>query len=453
MAGIYRQRHPEHTVFYRVFYHYFDRFLSEYEDRFEKEYGYFRPVIRDVVEKYLDCGNPMCGFARIRCPDCGEERLLMFSCKTRGFCPSCHAKRWEQWGEWMREELLLDVPHRQVVFTVPKMLRLFFRFKRKLLNSLCLSAVRALLKFFHTATGLEITPGVVAVIQTFGARINFHPHIHVLVTEGGAAPDSDFHRISVFNDTTLCDLFAHEVFSLLLREKLIGLPLVQKILGWRHTGFNVHSQVRAESKDEAERIGKYMIRPLLSLKRLFLEETAGQVRYQYSKHGSREETMDYLEFIARVTSHIPDKGQVMVRYYGLYSNAHRGKMRKAGAASSPPLIIEDETPFVPSRGWAGMIRKVFEVDPLLCPSCGGQMKIISFIEDPKAIDKIIRHLELTFDAERVRLGRAASAPSGPTGTLDVSRGEWGVFLKASEAVFLPVQGRCLSWAYGFYGFV
>jgi hypothetical protein len=47
-----------------------------------------------------------------------------------------------------------------------------------------------------------------------------------------------------------------------------------------------------------------------------------------------------------------------------------------------------------------MIRKVFEVDPLLCPSCGGQMKIISFIEDPKAIDKIIRHLELTFDAER-----------------------------------------------------
>ena len=70
-------------------------------------------------------------------------------------------------------------------------------------------------------------------------------------------------------------------------------------------------------------------------------------------------------------------------------------MRKAGAASSPPLIIEDDTPFVPSRGWAGMIRKVFEVDPLRCPSCGGQMKIISFIEDPKAIDKIIRHPDPT----------------------------------------------------------
>jgi len=107
MAGIYRQRHPEHTVFYRVFFHYFEQFLQEYEDRFEREYGFLRPVIQDVVEKYLDCGNPMCGFARIRCPDCGEERLLMFSCKTRGFCPSCHAKRREEWGEWMREELLM----------------------------------------------------------------------------------------------------------------------------------------------------------------------------------------------------------------------------------------------------------------------------------------------------------------------------------------------------------
>ena len=52
----------------------------------------------------------------------------MFSCKTRGFCPSCHAKRREEWGEWMREELILDAPHCQVVFTIPKMLRIFFKY-------------------------------------------------------------------------------------------------------------------------------------------------------------------------------------------------------------------------------------------------------------------------------------------------------------------------------------
>jgi len=85
MAGVYRPRHPERTVLYGVLFHYFDRFLAEYEGRFKKEYGYFRPIIKEVVERYLDCGNPRCGFARIRCPDCGEERLLMFSCRTRGY--------------------------------------------------------------------------------------------------------------------------------------------------------------------------------------------------------------------------------------------------------------------------------------------------------------------------------------------------------------------------------
>jgi ribosomal protein S27E len=55
---------------------------------------------------YPDCGNPRSGFVRIRCPDCHGEHLLTFSCKTRGFCPSCHAKRLEEWGEWVRESLL-----------------------------------------------------------------------------------------------------------------------------------------------------------------------------------------------------------------------------------------------------------------------------------------------------------------------------------------------------------
>jgi len=55
---------------------------------------------------------------------------------------------------------------------------------------------------------------------------------------------------------------------------------------------------------------------------------------------------------------------------------------------------------VPSKGPAEMIRKVYEVDPLLCSSCGGQIKIISFIEDHKVIYKIIAHLKLTFMAER-----------------------------------------------------
>jgi ribosomal protein S27E len=56
-------------------------------------------LIEQVVVRYLDCVNPRCRFARIHCPDCGQERLLIFSCPTRGLCPSCHAMRLEQWGE------------------------------------------------------------------------------------------------------------------------------------------------------------------------------------------------------------------------------------------------------------------------------------------------------------------------------------------------------------------
>ena len=195
MAGIYRQRHPERTAFYRVLFHYFDEFVAEYENYFEREYGCFRPVIQDVVEKYLDFGNPKCGFARIRCIDCGKEFLLYFSCHGRGFCPSCHAKRIEEWGEWMREELILDTPHRQVVLTIPKMLRIYFKYNRSLFSGLCLFGKEAILKYFKAVAGRELMPGIIAVIQSFGSRINLHPHLHFLLTEGGEDKKGRFLRI------------------------------------------------------------------------------------------------------------------------------------------------------------------------------------------------------------------------------------------------------------------
>jgi hypothetical protein len=57
-------------------FHHFERFVAEYKEYIEKAYGYFRPIIKDVVEKYLDCSNPPCGFARICCPRCRADRIL-----------------------------------------------------------------------------------------------------------------------------------------------------------------------------------------------------------------------------------------------------------------------------------------------------------------------------------------------------------------------------------------
>jgi len=132
------------------------------------------------------------------------------------------------------------------------------------------------------------------------------------------------------------------------------------------------------------------------------------VSYRYGKEAEEEERMDYLEFIARVTSHIPDKGQVMVRYFGLYANAHRGKVRKSEETAHPLLVIAEECPKIPRRGWAEMIRKVYEVDTLLCPKCGGQMRIIAFLTDFSVVDRIIHHLKLTFVATKPPPPRIAS---------------------------------------------
>jgi hypothetical protein len=90
----------------------------------------------------------------------------------------------------------------------------------------------------------------------------------------------------------------------------------------------------------------------------------------------------------------------MVRYYGSYANAHRGKVRKASVSSFALRMAEEEAKPIRSKGWAEMIRKVFEVNPMVCPKCGGEMKVIAFITDHVVVDRIIDHLKLTFAAER-----------------------------------------------------
>jgi len=116
----------------------------------------------------------------------------------------------------------------------------------------------------------------------------------------------------------------------LVRKELLSPEWAERILSWRHAGFNVHSLVGTRMWPEAERVGTYMIRPVLSLERLSFLEQEGKVGYRHGENGAEREVMDYLELIARATSHIPDKGQVMVRYYELYANAYIRRSPEAG---------------------------------------------------------------------------------------------------------------------------
>ena len=67
----------------------YEQVKAVWEDRFQKTYGFWRGLTDTAVARYLDCGVPEGGFARLRCEDCGEEVLLSFSCKSRCLCPSC----------------------------------------------------------------------------------------------------------------------------------------------------------------------------------------------------------------------------------------------------------------------------------------------------------------------------------------------------------------------------
>jgi hypothetical protein len=137
-------------------------------------------------------------------------------------------------------------------------------------------------------------------------NVNFHPHLHFLVTEGGVDEAGVFHKIPRIDDSRLAEVFAREVPAMLVGREILSPEWTERILSWRHTGFNVHSLVRTKTKPESERVGKYMIRPLLSLERLFFLEQEGEVGYRHGENGAEQGTMDYLEFIARVTSHSPE---------------------------------------------------------------------------------------------------------------------------------------------------
>ncbi len=109
--------------------------------------------------------------------------------------------------------------------------------------------------------------------------------------------------------------------------------------------------------------------------------------------------MDALEFLARVVGQIPDKRQVLQRYYGFYANRTRGMRRQCGGEVHEQVV--DAEPGPPSmrearRRWAALRRRLFEVDPLQCSRCGLAMPIVACITQPELIDRILIHLRLSY---------------------------------------------------------
>jgi len=131
-----------------------------------------------------------------------------------------------------------------------------------------------------------------------------------------------------------------------------------------------------------------------------------------SKKGNDTKEFDSLDFIACLSSHIPNKNEQMVRYLGFYSNVCRGKRKKQGSAESEYVIEDDSYNKGCSKSWARLIKKIYEVDPLVCPKCGGKMRIIALLEDYNVIKKILDWLGIDeFRRDRPPPKRLAVADS------------------------------------------
>jgi len=124
----------EQNVIQKIFQDHFLDFEQQYDDHYAKHYGKYRIIrIKEAVEKFLECGDYSKGVTRIKCinPDCKYEYFRPFSCKRWYLCPSCNQKRLQLFAEHLSENVLLKLPHRQFVFTVHKLLRIYFKNDRE----------------------------------------------------------------------------------------------------------------------------------------------------------------------------------------------------------------------------------------------------------------------------------------------------------------------------------
>ena len=411
----------------------YDEVRGQWEERFERRYGFWRGFVDEQVRRYLDCGLFENGFARVRCPDCHAEYLLAFSCKTRELCPSCAARRAAATAALLADDVLEEVGHAQWVFVMPKMLRPYFLHHRELLGCLARAAWETVRELMVAATGEDsLRPGMVAVVQTAGDLANWHPHVHALVSRGGWTRDWEWVPVAYVDEHAAELLFRHKVMRLLQDVGLLTAERTALLLSWRHTGFSVHNRVRVEPEDgrAVERLARYIMRPPISLERIrwsgddeVLYRPKGGHDGRARQPGDPAEAFDPAEFLARVIMHVPEPRRHLVRYYGAYSNVSRGKRRRQAEATigvaprdgeHAPLarVARDHSPDARAlrRSWAQLIKRIYEVDPLVCSSCGGEMKVIAFIVDHDVVDAILRHLAKV----------EARSARGPPGTAALS---------------------------------
>ncbi len=385
---------------YRLIYHYRDELEYRWLEMFEQQYGFMRREVLDAFDRYLSCGVIRHGAARARCGKCNHSTLIAFSCKRRGVCVSCQAKRGVLFAEHLNQ-VLLRHPHRHIVFSIPKRLRIYFRYDRSLFKLLYRAAWDAWREYVQEHFP-HATTGSVLALHTAGDLLNWHPHIHAIVLDGAVLDDGHFLELPNVDLDKLQRSFEDNVFRALLNEELISIETIESMRTWSHSGFNVYTGDKIQPGDDNARLflARYLRKAPLSETRLSIDEAGIEPTVVYRNTNVDAEQIKRfspLEFLAQLSLHIPDTWEQTTRHYGVYSSATRGKKireekyRARFKKQSEPLD-EPEEARPASASFARCMKLVFEIDPLECPRCGEQMKIISFLQKEPEIEKIASNL-------------------------------------------------------------
>ena len=159
------------NVLQTIFKEHFEDFKQQYDEKYAKTYGNYRiDRITEVVEEFIKCGDYKEGLARIKCTnsDCGHEYFIPLSCKGFYLCPSCHQKRTLLFSEQVTNEVLLRLPHRQWVYTVPKCLRIFFKHDRMLFSDISRLIFDMIQSYYDEVSGKHIQTGAIIAYESSG---------------------------------------------------------------------------------------------------------------------------------------------------------------------------------------------------------------------------------------------------------------------------------------------
>jgi predicted RNA-binding Zn-ribbon protein involved in translation (DUF1610 family) len=349
-------------------------------------------AVRIAISKLLRCGTAEGGFCRYRCASCGLTHTMYLRCNSR-FCPTCGLAQAAK-AAAEAQSRLLNVEHQHLTFSVPSELRPLLFADRSLLRIVAKAASAATIHAMGTRCRAHAPlPGVMATVHTYGRTLDWHVHVHVLVTRGGLRADGVWQPIKLFPATQYRKLWQYYLLKL-LRQRLKNNKSAKHLIGYLYhqykTGFivNVMSHYR-NGRKAAAYCCRYTGRPPLSEKRIVAYDgrlvTLAYKDYRDGQDKTLE--MPAVEFLLRLLQHVPPRYQRSVFYFGLYQPARRRKNEDAVAKASR---YDDQVRPVPLSGKQRLQIALSQMRTK-CPHCGSNEYYVDEIRLPERA--YVQHLQ------------------------------------------------------------